>query len=108
MEFVSDLNKQDKNSVSHDDKITPDNSLNTDTHSFIIRVWHESQDSDGNILAWRGSIDHVGSNKRLYFQNLDGIAQFIQEQSGVCKARNSSTWRAPLIWIENEINKLRK
>ncbi|MBG7609482.1 MAG: hypothetical protein IZT55_01310 [Anaerolineae bacterium] len=82
--------------------------MNADTHSFIIRVWHEAQDSDGNILAWRGSIDHVGSNKRLYFQNLDGISNFIQEQSGVRKTKKGSLWRAPFIWIENEINKLRK
>jgi len=82
--------------------------LNTDTHSFIIRVWYEAQDSNGNILAWRGSIDHVDSNKRLYFQNLDGIAHFIQEQSGVRRAEKCSIWRAPLNWIKNEINKLRK
>ena len=82
--------------------------MENDTHSFIIRVWYEAQDGDGNILAWRGSIDHVGSKNRLYFQNFDGIVRFIQEQSGVRKEKKDPFWRAPLIWIENEINKLRQ
>ena len=81
--------------------------MNTDTHSFIIRVWYEAQDSEGNILAWRGSIDHVGSENRLYFQDLDGIARFIQEQSGVYATEKNSFWRAPIIWIKNEFEKLR-
>jgi len=85
-----------------------DRQLKNDTHSFIIRVWYEAQDSEGNILVWRGSIDHVGSNKRLYFHNFDGIVRFIQEQSGVCKEQRSSVWQSSLIWIEDEINKLRK
>jgi hypothetical protein len=83
-----------------------DEPLSTDTHSFIIRVWYEAQDGEGNILAWRGSIDHVGSNKRLYFQNLDGIASFIQEQSGVRKAKNSF-WKSIMDWIIYEIKKIR-
>ena len=82
--------------------------MNTDTHSFIIRVWYEAQDSDGNILAWRGSIDHVGSEKRLYFQDLEGIARFIQEQSGVRDSDKSPFWRTMLIWIKDEFGKLRK
>ena len=82
--------------------------MKTDTHSFIIRVWYEAQDSEGNILAWRGSIDHVGSEKRLYFQDLEGIARFIQEQSGVRDTEKGPFWHTLLIGIKDGFGKLRK
>jgi hypothetical protein len=52
-----------------------------ETHSFIIRIW----DADGEKFthpeeAWRGSIDYVGSDRRLYFNDLNSIAAFIREQ----------------------------
>lgn len=53
--------------------------LENDTQSFIIRIWHEMIDEEKNVAIWRGSIDHVGTGKRLYFRDLDGIARFIQD-----------------------------
>lgn len=54
-----------------------------DTQSFVVRIWHEAVDNSGQVIAWRGSIDHVGSEKRLYFQDLETIAQFIQNETGI-------------------------
>lgn len=54
-----------------------------DTQSFIVRIWHEAVDSDGRVLAWRGSIDHVGSARRLHFQDLEKVVRFIAEEAGV-------------------------
>jgi len=82
--------------------------LDNETHAFIIRVWYESQDRDGKVVAWRGSIDHVGGNKRLYFQDLNGAVKFIQEQSGIYKKQSIHNWRSFLLWIQNEITKLRR
>jgi len=62
--------------------------LHGDTHSFVIRVWHEALDSQGNIVAWRGSIDHVGSDERIHFEDLDRIVKFIQEQVGLESRRS--------------------
>jgi hypothetical protein len=73
-----------------------------DTHAFIVRIWHEAQDGEGNIVAWRGSIDHVGSDQRLYFQDLEGILRFIEEQIGVNTSLPGSKWRALLARVRNE------
>jgi hypothetical protein len=67
-----------------------------DTHAFIVRIWHEELDSEGNGLAWRGSIHHVGTNKRLYFQDLEGIVRFVREQSGINARHPGSKWHTLL------------
>ena len=51
--------------------------------SFLVRLWHEAVDSEGNATAWRGSIDHVGADKRLHFQELATILEFIQQEAGI-------------------------
>jgi hypothetical protein len=71
--------------------------LENDTHSFVVRIWHELTDREGNIVTWRGSIDHVGSGERAYFHDLYGIVNFIQEQMGL-NASCHSRWRS--IWAK--------
>ena len=83
-----------------------DSQLENETHAFIIRVWYEAQDNEGKVMTWRGSIDHVGGNKRLYFQDLNGAVHFIQEQSGIDNKQNYINMRTFVLWIQNEINKL--
>ncbi len=63
------------------------------THSFIVHIWDaaaQMPDQDGKAVSWRGSIDYVGSNKRLYFQDLDSIVRFIQEQVEAYSVGNGS------------------
>lgn len=66
--------------------------MQNDHYSFIVRIWREAEDREHNHSTWRGSIDDVSSNKRLYFNDLDGIIRFIEEQVG------SMTGKAPLHW----------
>lgn len=54
-----------------------------DTQSFIIRIWHEVVGDDGRVLAWRGSIDHVGSARRIYFQDMEQVIRFITQEVGI-------------------------
>jgi hypothetical protein len=57
-----------------------------DTHSFIVRVWFIDEDGEDvpplRKLILRGSIDHVGSGKRMYFYRLRPITDFILDQVG--------------------------
>jgi len=64
--------------------------LQGDTYSFVVRIWHEALDSDGSIIVWRGSIDHVGSGERDHFDDLGQMLQFIQEQVGLDGRRSRS------------------
>jgi hypothetical protein len=53
-----------------------------DTHSFVLRIWHEGLDLSGNVTAWRGSIEHVGRGERQHFVDLDEIGRYIQAHVG--------------------------
>jgi hypothetical protein len=69
--------------------------LEEDTHSFIIRIWETAEDQVSNSDAtWRGSIDYVGSGKRLYFNDLNSIARFIREQIHADGLQGVDRWEA--------------
>lgn len=69
--------------------------MEEETHSFIIRIW-DAIDGPGNRPeeTWRGSIDYVGSGKRLYFNDLNSIASFIQEQIRADSSQAVAHWEA--------------
>ena len=68
--------------------------VHSHTDAFIVRIWRETLDDKDDVVTWRGSIDHVGSDRRLYFQDLDGIARFIRESTGIDSGRARRKWRA--------------
>lgn len=72
--------------------------MQTDTYAFIIRIWHEAIDPKEKIV-WRGSIERVGTEQRLYFFDLDCMLQFIQDQAGLPRPGSNSLWRAFLDWV---------
>ncbi len=51
--------------------------LETNTHSFIIRIWLEETDEEAGRVTWRGHITHVPSGERRYLKDLDDILAFI-------------------------------
>jgi hypothetical protein len=57
--------------------------VNSDTHSFVVRIWNDASNSPEIAASWRGSIDHVGSGKRVYFRDLQKMMRFIQDSAGV-------------------------
>ena len=70
--------------------------MQNDQFSFIVHIWREAEDHGDNGSAWRGSIDDVSSKKRLYFNDLDGITRFIEEQVGSIANRSKSHWTTRL------------
>jgi len=47
--------------------------------SFIVRVWCENGDAGlGSVRVWRGSIEHVTSGQRAFFQELDAVVAFMK------------------------------
>ena len=82
--------------------------LENNSYAFIVRIWGEATDDAGNPIQWRGSIDQVGSNKRLYFSDLEGITRFIREQIQDKSDRSAHGWQRWLVRISNDFRKLRK
>ncbi len=49
--------------------------------SFVARIWLERGSNGGPI--WRGHVRHVQGDQETYFQNLDGMSEFLEKISGV-------------------------
>lgn len=71
------------------------------TSSFIVRIWRESTDESGHIPAWRGSIEQVGTNKRLYFCDLKHALRFIEEEANIMGDQGASKWSDLLAWARH-------
>ena len=76
--------------------------MENNSYAFIVRIWGEATDDAGNPIQWRGSIDQVGSNKRLYFSDLEGITRFIREQIQDKSDRSARVSRFKLIFRKSE------
>jgi hypothetical protein len=57
-------------------------SVHSNTDSFIVRIWYEETDEAGGAFVRRGSIEHVRTQKRLFFCELEPMIEFIDAQSG--------------------------
>lgn len=62
-----------------------------DTHSFVVRIWHEGEDLAGSATTWRGFIEHVGQGERRYFVNLAEIGRYIHEHVAWAREGGSLT-----------------
>lgn len=56
------------------------------THSFVVKIWTENDSevppdapdsSSRDSLLWRGSVTHVDSRKRVYFQRLPHLVSIL-------------------------------
>ena len=59
------------------------------THAFIVRIWYEPLDDAGARTTWRGSVEQVGSDRRIYFQALEELVYFIEERTGINAGRST-------------------
>jgi hypothetical protein len=82
--------------------------LQSQNYSFVVRVWLESTYGDGKVAIWRGSIEQVGGNSRIYFSDLEGITRFIQEQIYRETPPPPSRWRLALEFVQNGFKNLWK
>jgi hypothetical protein len=51
------------------------------THAFIVRIWYEPREIEHTDAKLRGTVEHIGSGKRISFGDLETAMQFIREKS---------------------------
>lgn len=94
---VSDLEEKDQAS-----------SKRAESFSFIVRVWKDSSAASDRPADWRGSIEQVGNNQRMYVHHLESILAFIEEQTGMWRERPHSIralWRGLRRWWVNTVSR---
>jgi hypothetical protein len=47
-------------------------------HAFVVRMWREGGAPPN---TWRGSIEHVGTQRRQYFADLSEVLDFIRRHT---------------------------
>lgn len=52
-----------------------------ETVSFVARLWLEPGPDDSSL--WRGHVQHVQSSRSGYFHDLEGMARFLEDVTGV-------------------------
>jgi hypothetical protein len=65
----------------------------SDSHSFIIRIWIEETVEEAGRATWRGHITHVPTGERRYFQNLGEIVTFIAPYLGQMGVKPKWRWQ---------------
>ncbi|WP_035051723.1 hypothetical protein [Andreprevotia chitinilytica] len=52
--------------------------LQDQTAVFIVRIWCEEREIENAAGEWRGVVEHVRSNQRMFFRTLEGMSAFMQ------------------------------
>ncbi len=52
-------------------------SFESNTHSFVVKIWLEETDERSEAPTWRGHVTHVPSRNRRYVDDLQGVIDFI-------------------------------
>lgn len=53
------------------------NTIEPNTHSFIVKIWLEETAEEAGSAQWRGHITHVPTGKRRYLKNLLDVCLFL-------------------------------
>lgn len=73
--------------------------IESNTHSFIVKIWLEEVDEKSDRAAWRGHITHVPSGERRHFENLAAMNNFIRlylREMGV----KAGFWQRARCWFK--------
>jgi hypothetical protein len=46
--------------------------------SFIVRLWHEGGEVPRDRGGWRGCVEAVDTEERMYFDNLSDFCKFLE------------------------------
>ena len=73
----------------------------SNTHSFIVKVWLEDNDEKNERPTWRGHVTHVPSNQRRYVDDLNGISKFISSYLERMGVGVGERWRGLRGWLRH-------
>jgi hypothetical protein len=72
----------------------------SNTHSFIVKIWLENSSETSGRVRWRGRILHVPDHAARHFESLNVIALFIAPYLKAMGANPGIGWRM-WGWLKN-------
>jgi len=73
--------------------------IESDTQSFIVKIWVEESGEDTSRGVWHGHITHIPSYKRRYLKDLSEIQDFIVPHLEEMGVKVVKRWRFRL-WLK--------
>ena len=70
--------------------------IESNAHSFIVKVWLEETAEETGLARWRGHITHVPSGERRCVEDLSEITGFLASYLRHMKVKLGWRWR---IWL---------
>ena len=89
-------NKRKPHLEAFDELFSKEEPSTNNSHAFIVRIWSETNEEVDDAPSWRGSIESVGSNRRLYFHDFNAIRRFIEESLHLSETQSRSWWQSLL------------
>ncbi len=83
------MEKKSSDSSLEEHDTTPNDAIDN-SHAFVIRIWLEENDLETAPILWRGHITHVLDQRKFYFQELSGVADFISPYIEAWHRKDSS------------------
>ncbi len=71
-------------------------SIEPNTHSFIVKIWLEETVEEDGVARWRGHITHVPGGERRYVEDLCDVTAFLASYLESMKVRLGFRWR---LWL---------
>ena len=68
-------------------------SIEANSHSFILKIWLEEPHELQGSAQWRGHITHVPTGRRRYLKDLNGIARFLIPYLEAMNAHVGFLWK---------------
>lgn len=50
---------------------------------FVVRIWREPGEVDGDRVEWRGSVECVRCGKKRYFSDANRMVEFIKQHLAI-------------------------
>lgn len=76
--------------------------MSSSIQSFVIRIWVEETAEESGETVWRGHITHVESRNRVYFTELEQIAETV---AAYLEAVNIPARRRGEEWTQDAVEK---
>ena len=70
-------------------------------HVFVVRIWCEHREIEGEAPRFRGMIQHAVTGEKQYFNDIDNIAEFLATQLNLSELSENESKYYPQLWEEN-------
>ncbi|MCB8942773.1 MAG: hypothetical protein H6658_03240 [Ardenticatenaceae bacterium] len=70
-------------------------------HVFVVRIWREYREIEGEAPRFRGMIQHAVTGEKQYFNDINNIAEFLATHLNLADAPDIQSKYHAQLWSED-------